>query len=316
MRGILVGLPLIGIWMFAIFGKLYYLDDEAPYYLWMRDRIHSDRQDAAVVFLGDSAMNSAVNPAALPIEAVSLANGGGCPYEAYYILKEYLEHHGAPKTVYVGYDFEHMTGAGALWERTFYCHLINYRDASELMDAFEETGFDYALADHGRYRRKLLSYYVDYPGVYLAAMTNAGFTGRYEDNMDAWQQIDGTKGHYIGITDAVSLDYTVYEQREYTVETTCDLYIQRLLDLCQEQGIRVRWVEVPMCPNNTFTDTYYERRDGYMNPLVERYNNMTFLPAPQGMQQEQFLDGFHLNNAGCTYYTNFLLESYPEDFAE
>lgn len=312
---ILVGIPLIGIWLYSTFGKMYFIDGEAAYYLWMADQIHTSHEDVQVLVLGDSAMNSAIDPSQLPVGALSLANGGGCPYEAYYILKEYLEHNEAPCVVYIGYNFQHMEGTGALWERTFYNHLIDYQDAAQLLDTMETMNFSWAWDGHDSYQRELLAYYVNYPGVYLPAIINAGVKGRYQTNKDAQAFITEHQGRYIGVSDMVNQkSYSEVECKKYCVAPICDVYIRQLMDLCQEHGIMVRWVTLPMCPEIDVPDSFREAEQQYMEELVGAYEGATYFPVVEDMDHGMFFDDFHMNNPGCAYYMDCLMKAYPEDF--
>lgn len=313
-RVVLVGIPFWAVWIYAIFGKMNYLDGEGVYYLWMRDAIHDESTNPTVLILGDSAVNAAVNPSLMPGEALSLANGGGCPYEAYYMLKEYLEHHEAPKTIYIGYGHTHMEGTGALWGRTFYTHLLEYGDARELLHTMDKMDFTWGLDTDGNPYLKLLAYYANTPGSYMTAMMNAGWDGRYETNLESVATITENQGHYIGLTDDVYPDYTERNEENYLVAPICDEYVHRLMDLCQEQGIVVRWITIPMCDNMQLSQHYLEAEDAYYSALLTEYDNMTYLPALDTMTHEQFLDIEHMNNAGCAYFTNYLVTTYAEDF--
>lgn len=312
---LLVTIPLVLLWIYTALAKMRYMDGEAPYYMWLREQIHTYHEDVDVIFMGDSTMNSAINPTLITgVGALNLASGGSCPYEGYYMLKEYLEHNPTPKVLYYGYEYEHMAGTGSLWDRTIYTHLIDYKDARDMFDTFQEMDYRWALDGQGNVQRKVLSYYLNYPGRYLPAIINAGFAGRYESNMENWNIIDANKGHYMAITDEVNPDYHEYTIYNYSVADVCDVYMRRTMDLCQEYGIQVRLIGMPTCPNTKYDEAFQKAEFGYMNGIAEAYENATYLPINTDMAHELFMDGHHLNNAGCKYFTNYLMETYPEDF--
>lgn len=312
---ILAGAPLIGLWLFCIFGKMYYMDGEAPYYLWIKEQINTPHDNVEVLFMGDSSMNSAVDPTLIPGEkSLSIANGGGCPYDGYYLLKEYLEHNPAPKVLYYGYEYEHVAGGGSLWDRVYYTQLISYKDAIELIDELNNHGLSWVFQDHNA-KKDIRAYYANYPGEYLPAMINARFVGRYKSNQVSWDTIEAHQGHYIALTDEINPDYEVYTVYGFTVADACDYYIHKTMELCQEYGIQVRMIGLPSCPNTTFDKEFQEAEYSYMSGVADSYDNVTYLPIIS-MEHKYFLDGHHMNNSGCAFFTDFLTKTYPEDFAD
>lgn len=312
---LLVGIPLVGLWLFAAFGKMYYLDGEAPNYLWLRKQLNTAHDGVEVVFIGDSAMNSAIDPSLMTdVNALCLANGGGCPYDGYYMLKEYLEHNPTPKVVYYGYEYEHLEGTGSLWDRVLYTHLISYKDAMEMMHTMEDRRHEWAFSGRPNAFRQVRSYYINYPGVYLPAMINAGFVGRHAANVEQWNTIEAHKGHYMAITDDINPDYNEYMVYDFVVADICDYYMRKTLDLCDSYGITVRMIGIPTCPNTQFDVAYQDAQLAYMEDLASNHPKVSYLPPTDTVEHDHFLDGHHLNNAGCAFFTNFLMETYPEDF--
>ena len=102
-------IPMIATCLYARSNLMAFGDNELPYYLWNKDFCstpHDSQYD--VIILGDSVANSAYMPEILSDHTVNLSIGGTTPMEAYYILKEWLHHNKAPKTVYMSFMDFHL----------------------------------------------------------------------------------------------------------------------------------------------------------------------------------------------------------------
>jgi len=311
----LVGLPLIALWLYCIFGKMDYMDDEYPYYRWIRDQIHSSHEDVDVIILGDSAMNSALDPELLSNHTLSLATGGGQPADAYYILKEYLEHNEAPKVVYVGYQQINYDDYGVYWERSFYSHIYDYEDALDVIRTAEAMGTSEILVDH--YRRKLLSYYIDFPGVYGKAVVNSGINGRRVTNEEAYNEIGRHDGHYICWDSAdEDANHYIVNYDDFMITGFRDEYFHRLINLCNENGITCRLLSLPCSPGRDYTENFQASMDSYYTDLCKLGDDVTYLSNTMDADFSEFADTVHFNMRGTQHYSELIRNTYPEDFSD
>ena len=311
--GVIVLLPAIAVWLYIIYGGMYYLDEEYPYEAWNKNFCQTDHNGSVdVLILGDSVVNASILPEYLSDGTYNLSLGGTTPVEAYYILKEYLEYNEAPEVCYIGFaDVGYITDQN-LYTRTLYFHRFSYEDEKELFSIAEDYNAESILIDG--YLDEWKQYRFWSPSKYLPALFNGGFNARYETNMANYQAIDEHKGSYLSLTDAYELEAEEIEYTSFPVNEYYDYYMKRLLDLCVDNGITPRVLMVPMRPNIVCTMDYIADCYKYLVKLQEYCPEMTYYYRPEGFGYEDFADVWHMNWNGAVKYTQLIKETYPEDF--
>ena len=291
---------------------MYYMDDEYAMYKQQRDYCNTPvadgEQDNDVVIFGDSRAKAGFVPELLPGNTYNLALGGATPIEGYYSLKEYLENHEKPKTVILAYAPMHYMDVDTLWTRTVYFHNIEHEDFFEILDTakeYEKT--EKILIDNYMVEYFMYKFYM--PNKYATALKNAGFVFRHKKTVEKYEDMIAKKGHTFYGTEEYSsgVNWEAHEM-DFVVSDVIDVYLRKMIELCQEQGIKVIIEQLPM--NETSYGilqpdfkTHYKE---YMMGLAEAYPEVSVAIKPYCYNNEYFGDADHLNEKGCRVFSQYI----------
>ena len=306
-------LPVALIWAYIALYPMNYTDGEAPYYFWNRDtsRTPSEKEYRTLI-LGDSAANAAYLPEVLSENAINLSLGGTTPAENYYVLKDWLSAHPAPEAVYISFMDYHLIYDNMFYERTVYSHRLTPEAEREILAAARECEDENIAVSDGE--EKLCEYDIFYPKLYLPALLNAGFSQRRAQNEENYNAIGMHRGAYIGLTADIYADTDPNIYDSYPVNPLYDRYYRKILDLCRENGIRVRIVSLPKTGNSVLADSFRNKRDGYYEDLAEAYDNVSYFNLIDTMENRCFLDWEHFNIYGAWAFSERMRSLYPADF--
>ena len=306
-------LPLLGFCLYAGTGMLGYADDEAPYYLWNKDfgkQAHAETYD--VLILGDSAANAAYMPEKLSSGTVNLSLGGTTPVVNYYILSDWLKKNPAPKELFLSVQDFHLSRADCYWGRTVYTHRLTALQNLEILWKAEQYQ-ERSVAQRG-WLLDLIRYELYLPDVYSTAILNSIGSDRPEINQEAQDSIVLHKGRYIGVGDQTYQDSQEIVFDSFQVGELFDVYTRMLLDLCEENGIRVHIVKLPLPPNEVFTPEYKEELQEYYQSLTDSFENVEFVWYSEPYPATCFADQTHMNGFGAARFSSFLKSEFPECF--
>lgn len=295
---------------------MWYMDEEYAMYRQQKDYV-SENQDAnRVLIIGDSRTKAGFIPDELSSDCYNLALGGTTPIEGYYTLKEYLQVHPAPEYVVIAYAPMHYMDVDALWTRNIYFHVMNRADAIELFQVASECqDQENILIENYRLEYAMYQFYM--PNKYCTALKNAGFVGRHSANVEKYNQMLLERGHnYFGMADGSSDINGEAKETDFTASDVITFYMQRIFDLCEEQGIQVVVEQLPMNETSRailtqdFKDHYreYMTQLASANPKVRIFGDFYMYP------NSCFGDADHLNQTGASEYCRFMRERYPDIF--
>ena len=313
--GCLILLPVVLLCVYTAKEMMRYGDDETAYYLWNRDVTEDgNTRYYETLILGDSSANAAYLPELLSEGTVNLALGGTTPAENYYVLKNWLAHHDAPRTVYLSFMDYHMLYDNMFYERTVYSHLLTPAQERELLKEARACGEENIALEDAEMR--LLSYDLSLPSRYLPALLNAGFNERYDGNKANYDAVALHRGAYIGLTTDMyhDTDPNIYES--YTVNELFDRYYRRILELCEEHGITARILSLPKTGNSVLTSEYRTARDSYYRDLVSGYEHAMYDALTDTAATRYFHDWEHFNLYGAAHWSKTIRQRYPDDFSE
>lgn len=310
---ICVMLPIIAICLWAKFAMPLYADQEAPYYTWNKE-ICASRQDKNynVVILGDSGCNGAYAPEILSDDTINLSLGGTTPVENYYVLEEYLRHNDAPKILYISFSDAHLNAEDCFYNRIMFTHRFN---PAQLFDIIKNARkYNEASIITENYLSDFISYEFYLPNKYITSILTGKFYKRAGDNKYSKTMIDFHRGRYMSvaisenpITDPVPFD-------EFTVAPLFDEYYKKMLSLCNNYGIAVRLVKIPMDENAQFSDNYEASLYNYYDNLTAEYQNSSFEWVKGGYGHFYFADIVHSNNRGARMFSEIIKYNHPDDF--
>lgn len=295
---------------------MWYMDEEYAMYRQQKDYVVENRDANRVLIIGDSRTKAGMIPDELSADCYNLALGGTTPIEGYYTLKEYLSAHPAPEYVVVAYAPMHYMDVDALWTRNIYFHVMNRKDAGELFQTAAGCR-DNANILIENYRLEYAMYEFYMPNKYCTALKNAAFIGRHGANEQKYAQVEAERGHnFFGTANGSSDVNGEAKEEDFVPSDVITLYMQKIFDLCKEQGIRVVVEQLPMNETSRaiLTEDFKDHYREYMlelsqaNPTVQIFGDFYMYP------NDYFGDADHLNQTGASEYCRFMRERYPDIF--
>ena len=304
--------------LYCRFFPFYYLAEEYAMYRQQYDFVLQENTQAAdpsVLIIGDSRAKAAFDPALLSDDENAVYNlslGGTTAIEGYYTLKNYLEHHEKPETVVVCYAPMHYMDVDTLWTRCIYFHTFLSEDFEDLVtqaQRFEDTRN--ILIDH--YRLEYLMYKLYLPNKYATALKKSAFVMRHQTTTQKYANMVEFRGHTFYGTAEYS-DGVDGEAKVSDFENSDIIawYLQRLIDLCREQGITVIVEQAPV--NETsygiFTPDFKEHYRGFMNQVAEQNTDFAVYPDFYCYPNDCFGDADHLNSRGVEIFCGQIRSKY------
>lgn len=304
--------PLIALCFYMSERYLCFLDDEAPVYNLNKELACTTQEKYyGVIILGDSGANAAYVPEVLSDDTINLSLGGMTPVENYYVLKEWLEHHEAPRACYISFKDDHMHEAECFWVRAMYTHRLHIDEELEILKTAAEYG-ERSIAKEG-YLFDYISYKLWLPDKYSTSFLNAGFNQRYDANINIQQYARLHRGRYIGMDTREYTLETEYLNGMFWVEPMFDDYYRKIIELCMEYGVTAHIVRIPHPENMVFLDDYMVDLNNYYDELKSDYPDITFDIFPE-YGREYFLDEDHMNSRGGRRFSAEIKELYSDDF--
>lgn len=318
-------IPVIAVWVYIAVFPMNYMDGEYSYYNQARDyRMgKTDLEPADVIILGDSRAKSAFIPEKFDQEGVSdncmsLAQGGSTSVEAYYALKEYLEHNPIPQKVILSECSYHFTSFDGFWTRTVYFDAISFSDVKEVIDTAWKNGETESLkAAGGDGLITLLEYKIKSPTKYMAPVINSIGQNRREINEKAYKEMEESKGFKTFVS--WWPNSTESDMEELVILKTLDQYYRKIIDLCVENNIEIYSANMPLI------STTYEECEKIRRPFSEYYQKLkTDYPEKNypdvhietefpNYGEQYFDDADHLNRKGAEKYTEWFIKNYLKE---
>ncbi|MCR5301953.1 MAG: hypothetical protein K6E49_05895 [Lachnospiraceae bacterium] len=316
LKCILAALPAIALIAFTLLCPMCYMDEEYP--SWRLEGEIADGkvfagEDFDTVILGDSGAMSALIPEMFDGNCVNLALGGATSLEMYYYLDRYLSCHEAPETVIIMFAPFHYWNVDNYATRTVYFKAIPFNRIKEVYtNAFScdspSVWNDGPVNSELRPRCGL-------PSVYLPALKAARFTGRYDDNKRAYEELIRTKG-WGSFGTAESCYDESYETSYKDLKVTGDtrilaLYLQKIMRLCDEHDIHIRLIQ-PAVNNATFdnlNEHYYASYRNFIKEAATVSDDIEYETELRVYDGKYFSDSSHLNRKGAEKFTKEILET-------
>lgn len=312
---ILAAAPAILLVAFTLLYPLCYMDEEYPAWLFEKKVVTGQEYDGEsfdTVVIGDSGAMSSIIPSVLPGSVINLAVGGATSIEMYYFLTEYLENHDAPDTLIIMFAPFHYWHIDNFTTRTVYFKAIPAGKLCELYKNARACGAESVIYD-GIITDEISSR-LGLPNKYLPAIYAARFTGRYDENAQAYRDLMRSYGHGSFGTQKECYDMsyeTSYEDMEINGDAKLiTLYMQKILRLCNEKGIHVRLLQ-PAVNNSTFDNLskhYYSSYRNYIKQLADICDDIEYESELRVYDGRYFSDTSHLNESGALRFSGEISE--------
>ena len=306
---ILMGVSSLGL--SVIMNPLAFMDEEAPYYLWNKEIVNSNKEKYDIIILGDSVANAAYVPEILSNNSVNLALGGTTPIENYYTMQDWLKQNSAPKVCYISFMDFHLQKEDCFWTRSMYFHRYDLLQNIEILKAAQKFQEPSILTK--QYFRDFLAFELYFPSTYITPILGTDLKQRYDYNVAAWSGNELHSGRYIarGIRGYESSERIIYD--EFYTSEIFDYYYRKLIELCIDRGIKVHLIKLPLPNNTSFTAQYINQYNEYYDQIKMDYPEITvdwLLTYPQ----EFFMDAVHLNSHGALEFSTMLKGLCSEEF--
>ncbi|MBO4904157.1 MAG: hypothetical protein J5367_02940 [Lachnospiraceae bacterium] len=307
---ILAALPAIALIAFTLLCPLCYMDEEYP--AWRHAKMTAagklyEGKSFDTVILGDSGAMSSIKPELIKEDAVNLAVGGATSIEMYYFFSQYLLTHDKPDTVVIMFAPFHYWHIDNYEKRTVYFKAIPVSALTELYGNAKKCEASSVIYDG--FETGELSARLGLPSKYLPAITAARFTGRYDRNKEAFDELvrSGGYGRFGELEQCYDPSYeTSYEDMTIDGDARLiTLYLQKLLRLCDENNIRVRLIQ-PAVNTETYeglNEHYYGSYRNYIKQAVSVCSDIEYEDSLRVYDGKYFADTSHLNEAGADKFT-------------
>lgn len=316
---ILASVPAIILIAFTLLSPFCYMDEEFPAWRFKKQAAAGHEYDGAdfdTVILGDSGAMSSLIPEGLGSSCINLAAGGATSIEMYYFFSEYLDNHAAPKNVVIMFAPFHYWHIDNYKTRTVYFKAIPLTHVFGLYAEAQACNAGSVLYDG--YIKDEISARLGLPNKYLPAINAAGFVGRLDENTSAYSNLVrsfgwGTFGSLEGCYDEsyeTSYDDMVIDGDAKLIT----LYMQKLLRLCDEKGIKVILLQPAVNPK-TFegiSEHYYGSYRNYIKQLGSICENIDFETGLRVYDGKYFADTSHLNPEGAAKFTEEIRDEYMQ----
>ncbi|MEX1308285.1 MAG: hypothetical protein AB1Z19_07145 [Eubacteriales bacterium] len=306
---LIILLPLQG---FLFFAPMWYQNTD--YVMW-KSAWEKCEQESGALIIGDSRAKAGIMPTVLSDETVSITVGGGTPAEGYYMLERYLSYNEPPEYIILSYAPFDLAEHGWLWYRTIKYGFLSFKDQAEIVNAYPSSKIQRLKDDV-----KLVLYRIKYPKLYMAELRD--FLENPIENIEKNKATCARLGLFSGYHWFAQGDYS----DELNVETgyarfapteVLDGYLNRILMLCEQEGIDVIYVTMPMNAASyaVLSDEYMATYGEYMSALEAKYACFNVLYDLSGAPNEWFSDASHFNTQGAQAFSEELEETL-HDFLE
>lgn len=317
LKTLLVFIPVILVWIFIAAFPVYYMDGEYSYFTQVKEyRLgQSNLSPCDILILGDSRAKSALIPDEISDSCISLAEGGSTSVEAYFTLKDYIEHMGAPKKVLLTVSSYHFTSFDGFWTRSVYFDFLSSKQAAEVINTAKGFGEQAALKEAGGDSLlTLFEYKIKSPTKYMSPVINSFGENRKEINEEAYQEMLDSKG----FKSFVSWWPTSaeHDMESFEMLKTLDYYYRKIIDLCVENGIELYSLNTPLI-STTFEDAkkISDPFSKYFKELKADYPESEYPDVHIDTEffsydEQYFDDADHLNPKGAKKYTAWFCDTY------
>lgn len=310
---LLCSLPLLLWFAYVHYAPFYFMDDEYPYWMQQKDYINESAEYNEMVVLGDSVAKAAIRPNSISgHQTANLALGGASVVEMYYTLEDYLEHHDSPKVVLGVFGINHYAGGDCFVSRTLYFH---YLDRRRLRALYQTAAYNKEPSFWNSQELEDLSmeYSLWNPRLYLPAVFNSSFVGRYEQNMASYEQVRAEKGWMIfGTAESNSELSVIATYESFLVDPVNDYYLQKIAELCSENNIQFILEQAPIKASSLplICQSVEDAYTAYFQDMKDKHPDMIINDSYIAYEDSMFGDKNHTNETGTQIYTDYIINTY------
>ena len=311
-----LSVPIILWYSYVLIFPVYYMDGEYPHNKQQKDYVNLNTDHNDILIIGDSAAKADMLTYSVNgMSVYNIALSSATSVEAYISLRNYLEDHDAPEAVIALFSVRSLTSNEWLRTRMLYFHYYSLPELYELYKKGSELNDPYWNADG--IEVSILRYYFRDPTLYLAAICNSNFFGRYETNTQVYEQAAQDRGWLVFGTDEDNYDTADIENLEhFEVMPMQDCYIRKIIELCRENDIDIIIEQPPIkesAASGTLENVITEFEE-YFTRLQEDHPDARINTSPVFYSNTYFCDYAHLNPKGAEKFSEEIYAKYfPSD---
>lgn len=316
-RCIIISIPLWIFCLYANYAKLAYFSPDSVGGLWNKEFADTTQETYYdVVILGDSTSATSMLPELLSDTTINLAVIGTGVIDNYYTLENYLEHNKAPKDIFISFMDYHIDTPSFTWTVSGQTNKLSWEQYYEIYKA--EKMLDIAETEDfslDSYWRDVLTYKIGFPNKYVSSVMASIGTNRYKANKESYDNITRHLGRYCIMTNDEYISEGGLGYKSYHVDDVQDYYYKKLLQVCDDNNIRLHILKLPLTNDMYYSDEYISQVNSYYDSLIAGYNNVEFVWYPADYDFSMYRDIYHMNQHGSFKFSNELKKKYPEVFS-
>ncbi len=309
-------IALIPLWVIAFYiaiNPLSYLSTDSVGAYWNKmftQSSHEKKYD--VVILGDSMAATSFMPELLSDSTINLSLSGSSPIEGYYTFKDYLDNNEAPTDVFVSYMDYHLAHDDFTLSTCNQVHKFSLMDYIEIYKNIKQTGAkQFESVQIKDYWSDAVASSFFMPSEYIASIINSAKEGgRYNQNKKSYDEITKQFGRSCLMTNDIS-ESSGIRYDDFSVSALQSCYYKKLIDLCEENQIKLHIIKLPLDRNTVFSDEYIAEVNGYYMTALANTQYAEFIWYPADYAVEWFWDDYHMNQHGSYRFSMQLKEDYP-----
>ncbi len=285
----------------------------------IKGKINSGEPDPKLLIMGDSRAMAGVIPGEVSDSANSLCLTGGSTVEIYYMIKDYLKNHTAPKAIFCSVSPNHLETHTEFFYRAVNYKFLSSMQVLEILNKARELNdypFKWREPMAGNYFLEFFLYRMDFILYYKAELTAGQFYKRREPNLQVYNSLKSSLGYMNFSPGSYSSDLN--EEAKTPVFKPSPLltyYLEKVFDLCAKNNIKIIYQTMPM-NEASYAALTREYTSGYTDCLQKMQNKYPSAVISSEIVQftnDCFGDNSHLNGNGAKKMSQYIKEKYFPD---
>ena len=311
-----LSLPIFLSYLYVMIFPMYYLNADCITFRYQRDYVHKNSDYNDVLIMGDSIGQSGILTYGIDnMDTYNIALMSATSAEMYIALRNYLENHDAPQAVIMIFSSVSLVENVHLSDFAFRSEYYSWSELTELYKKGHELKDPYWDASGIEF--DILRNYLRDPTLFLPVVNERSFFTRYDINIKQYNNLVQHKGwmSYGEEEENFETDY-IAQTDHFEVLPMHDHYIRQIIELCEENGIRIIIEQPPIKESSigNIRENVISEYEGYYRELQEDHPYAVINPSIVYYSNEYFGDYTHLNQDGAKKFTEEIFDKYfPED---
>lgn len=311
----ILGVPILLLYSYVLIFPTYYMDKEYTSMEQQKDYVNKNNSYNDILIIGDSTAKAdmlAYDIGNMSVYNISLE---ACTsVESYVSMRNYLKSHSVPETVIMIFSPMSLASNEYFYTRILYCGFYSRSEMTEMYKKGRELNDPYWNADGVGI--DILRYYLRDPVLFLPAIRNSNFFGRYDVNTGYYKQLEQDKGWMtIGNADESYEQDFIAGLDTFEVLPMQNYYFHQLIDLCEENDIEVIIEQAPIKESSVgeIRENVISEYEEYFRQLKKDHPDITVNSSLVYYGNEYFGDYAHLNIKGAEKFTEEIFDKYFAD---